>query len=111
MASTNMHYHSGSTFSLTGKVVLSEAEIVAEYAKIQSLHDRNKSLPFTDAELQIKAWYKPIQSRKDSVRISALRQSKIAAIAVVADVMDEFDEDVDLDEYECEDVGETDEYE
>jgi hypothetical protein len=106
MASTNIQYYTGSTFNQTGNVVMSEAEILAEYSKIQSLHDRNKSLPFTDAELQIKALYKSIQSRKDIARLGALRQSKITAdtIAMLEDIMD----DVDLDEY---DESEVDEYE
>lgn len=54
-----------------------EDMILSEKAKIQSAHDKDKTLEFDEYELGILAEYKKIQSKRDSARIRARRLGAI----------------------------------
>lgn len=53
--------------------------ICAAKAEIQSRHDRDRSLEYTDFEREIIDHYKQIQSARDSVRIRAMRAARISS--------------------------------
>lgn len=56
----------------------SKSGIVDMHRKIQSAHDKDKSLEFSCSELAVKRAYKTIQSARDSERIKASRLAKQA---------------------------------
>lgn len=71
---------SGTTFYQLGGEEFSEDEIVAKYYAIQSVHAKDKSLEFTDYELQIKEWRREIQSKRDSMRLKMRRATPIDSV-------------------------------
>lgn len=56
-----------------GDTYFSRSGVIDIYRQIQSAHSKDRSLEFTPYELQIKQWYREIQSQRDSERIAALK--------------------------------------